>query len=238
MFRLQRENPWLLPWTREMKDHCIERYASALRRQVSKTKKTEEQRCAQNPACTNMCTLKTGPAPSEDAATRGPSRRSSAKNLSAADMARAQAASEHQSAQLLQQAAAEVKPQPAASIPAPGDVASSGTTADNAAAAVVKQEKLLTHGEELFPRCLPKEEPKETQETDAALPKLDKACTMCAETGVRPTTSEESKGKEEETQEERHARHESAAAGLFRSVVQEATGNQVSNSRTSRLLMD
>jgi hypothetical protein len=204
---LQRQAPWNLPWTREMKDHCIQRYASALKRQMQKTKKTEEQRCALSPCNTNMCTLMTGPAPREDGESRGASRRNS--RMDAADLKRAQAASQQQSNQL--KTAIESSSAAAAQQQEEGASASRGGAANGAA-------------EPAAPTAAAQDAP-ETQEEDAGarLPGLDKACTV----GVAAKAEPNSKASEGETQEERHARHESAAAGLFRSVVQEATGNQV-----------
>ena len=196
-----------------MKDHCILKYCAALKLAMSKTKKTEESRCAANPACSSECKLQTGPPPPEPV-----SRHSSAtaKHVAPA-LSQAKAASEKQSAQLLQQAAGRV---PSSADKA--DDAPAATTEALIATAAAERNAVDAgrHGRLFRP---PGGAPAAAKENgEKQLPGLDEACTRCPELGVGPAPE-----KPEETEDQREERLQSEAAGLFRSVVQEATGNQV-----------
>ena len=204
-----------------MKDHCIRKYCAALKLAMSKTKKTEESRCAANPACSSECKLQTGPPPPEPV-----SRCSSATAKHVAPvLSQAKAASEKQSAQLLQQAAGRVPSSadkvddaPAATTEAPS--AAAAAPASIATAAEGNAVDAGRHGRLFRPPGGARAAGKENGEKQ--LPGLDEACTRCPELGVGPAPE-----KPEETEDQREERLQSKAAGLFRSVVQEATGNQV-----------
>lgn len=205
-----------------MKDHCIRKYCAALKLAMSKTKKTEESRCAANPACSSECKLQTGPPPPEPVS-RGSS--ATAKHVAPA-LSQAKAASEKQSAQLLQQAAGRVPSSadkvddaPAATTEAPS-AAAAAPAPIAAAAAEGNAVDAGRHGRLFRP---PGGAPAAAKENgEKQLPGLDEACTRCPELGVGPAPE-----KPEETEDQREERLQSEAAGLFRSVVQEATGNQV-----------
>lgn len=208
---------WTAPWNKDMKDHCIRRYCSALKKAMGKTVQAEVELAKVNPACSNECKLQTGPPPPES-----PSRSSSVTAKYAAPaLSQARAASEEQSAQLLQQASGLAPEAAAESTPEP--------TPES------KQQQPGQHDHLFRPPgaaaaggasdgSQPPPAPAAAKENgDAQLPGLDDACTRCNELGVCTAADK----KEDETEEERRERLESTAAGVFRSVVQEATGGAV-----------
>lgn len=232
-----------------MRDHCIKRYCGALKAAMGKTKKKEEDRYKVNPLCSDECKLQTGPEPPQPPSQSGSA---TAKHAGPA-LSQAKAASEQHSAQLLQQSAgtgpmsmleiasgqdashkpAEHAPS-AASGPNAVEIAQAPVSAESAAAAGNAAETSRQHDHLFRPpggavawgpggELQRHAEASGENDNKQHLPGLDQACMRCNELGV----CEVGDKKEDETEEERQERLQSAAAGLFRSVVQEATGNQV-----------
>ncbi|BDA46012.1 probable lipase at C-terminar half [Coccomyxa sp. Obi] len=235
---------WVAPWSKDMKDHCIKRYCAALKASMGKTVKLEEDRSKVNPPCSDECKLQTGPAPPE------PSRSGSTTEKHAAPtISQAKTAGEQHSAHLRQQSACTAPtsapdsvsgqdPPPKAAEPASsaanGDTSGPNAGSAESAAAVGNAADTSWQHDHLFRppggavawgpggERQPRAEASEEDGNKQQLPGLDQACTRCNELGA----CEASTKKEDETEEERQERLQSAAAGLFRSVVQEATGNQ------------
>ncbi len=209
-----------------MKDHCILKYCAALKTAMNKTVKMEDSRCADNPACSSECKLETGPELPEPVSRRG----STTAEHAIPAISQAKAAGEQQSAQSLQKLAGAAVPTSAS------QAAATATTAAPAAAAAASGGNPADAGrhDHLFrppggavaggPGRAQKHPTAAAQEGADEQPRLDEACTRCSELGVGPAPDKQ----EDETEDQREQRLQSKAAGLFRSVVQEATGNQVS----------
>ena len=232
---LQVVDHWVAPWSKDMRDHCIKRYCAALKATMGKNNKREEDRSKIHPPCSDECKLQTGPEPPQPSSRNG----STTEKHAAPALSRAKATSEQHNAELLQQSAgigpvstldnsSSQDPPPKATKHASSKPASSAAVRGDAAETSRQHDHLFRPpggavawgpGGERQTRAEASGENGDKEQ----LPGLDQACTRCSELGVREVSDK----KEDETEEERQERLQSAAAGLFRSVVQEATGNQV-----------
>ncbi|CAK0771966.1 hypothetical protein CVIRNUC_003915 [Coccomyxa viridis] len=216
---METQESWMNhPFWADKKDHCVLRYKKALCRQINKQLATQEQICKLFPCPTDACSLRAKHAQHNSGAAAAPAEAQEQATAASANGAgptqKGFFGSEHHSGSVAGAAAA-----------VPAAVAG---ISGMAASAVAQQQPSSNSSASPDLASVPEksqlgEQPQQASGAKSTEPGLSSTCTLSS--GF--VTKRDSSSKQaDETADEREARHESAAAGLFRSVVAEATGGR------------